>query len=273
VAVRLRTIHAFCAGLLVATTLLHLLALVASRFWGRPGLRLSGLALLLAILGAAYTGSVLPWDTLGREAAQIGTGLLEQGVPWIGKSMATIVRGGEYVGEATRFRMRSFHTSWFPIVLILLLALHLAHLRRVPSTPLSRWGKREPIVAALISITLLSVHAISGRGIDDIALQFAFILLPPVATWYAVALVDDPTRDAECDTVWRDLLCALFTGAMVVTVSTVTTWERHPARMVPEWYLYPPYLLLNSLSAEWVIGVIVVAVAAAALLPWRTRTA
>ena len=269
---QIRTVHAFSAGLLVAATLLHLLSLIIGRLWHRTGLRLSGLALLLAILGAAYTGSTLPWDALGQEGAQIGTGLLEHGVPLIGESLATIVRGGAYVGEATALRMRSFHTSWFPILILLLLFLHLAHLRRAPSTPASGWTKREPMIAGFTSIALLIAHATSGKGIDDVALQFGLILLPPIATWYAVGLVDDPTRDAQCDTVWRDLFCGLLTGAMIVTVATVATWERHPTAMAPEWSLYPPYLLLNVLSAEWAVVVMMAIVAAAALLPWTPRT-
>lgn len=258
----LRTIHAFSAGLLIATTLLHVLSLIVGRVWRTPGLRLSGVALLLAILGAAYTGSVLPWDALGKEAARIGTGLLEHGVPLIGNTLASIARGGDYVGEATHFRMRSFHTSWFPVIIILLLFLHLAHLRRIPVMPVPAWTKREPALAGAVSVILLIVHVISGRGIDDMALQFGLILLPPLATWFAVTLVDDPTRDAKCETVWRDLFCALLTGAMIVTVAAVSTWERHPTVLAPEWYLYPPYLLLNTLSAGWVMAIVGATVAA-----------
>ncbi len=251
----LHTVHAFSAGLLVATTLLHLLSLFIGRVWRSIGLRLSGIALLVAILGAAYTGSILPWDALGKEAAQIGTGLLEQGVPLIGETLATIARGGDYVGDATHFRMRSFHTSWFPVIIILLLVLHLAHLRRIPVVPASAWAKREPMLAGMVAVALPIVHVVSGRGIDDMALQFGLILLPPLITWYAVALVDDPARDAKCDTVWRDLFCALLTGAMIVTVAALATWERHPTVMAPEWYLYPPYLLLNTVSAGWVMAI------------------
>lgn len=265
----LRTLHAFSTGLLVAATLLHLLSLVVGRSWQAIGLRLSGIALLLAILGAAYTGSVLPWDPLGKEAAQIGTGLLEHGVPLVGKSLATIVRGGDYVGDATRFRMWSLHTSWFPVIIIISLLLHLAHLRRLPSTSVTARTKREPVIAGAISILLLIVHAINGRGINDIALQFGLILLPPLATWYALSLVDEPTRDAQRDTIWRDLFCALLTGAMIATVVAVAAWDRHSEIMAPEWYFYPPYLLLNSLSAGWVMGITGATVATAITLRAR----
>ena len=70
-----RSLHAWSANLMVATVLVHLFSTYFMRAYRRPRelMWVSGLTLLLVVLGFGFTGYLLPWDTTAYFATQIGT--------------------------------------------------------------------------------------------------------------------------------------------------------------------------------------------------------
>ena len=76
---------------------------------------LSGVALLLLVLGFGFTGYLLPWDTKAYFATLIGTEV-PKSVPFLGGWGVSLVKGTEYVGEETLTRMYSLHVIALPLI-------------------------------------------------------------------------------------------------------------------------------------------------------------
>ena len=92
----------------------------------------STFCLLVLLLAMAVSGDLLPWDADAYWAAR---GLLEEleRVPWVGPSLANLLRGGAEVGADTLSRAYILHVLLLPGLLLVLVALQmwtLAHLRR-----------------------------------------------------------------------------------------------------------------------------------------------
>lgn len=115
-----RSIHVWGTHLLLATTLAHLAArfVTGSHRAPRELVWLSGVALLAALLGSAFTGQVLPLDQEGLQGALIAAS--EAG------PAAEIVKGGPRLSDATVSRFFTAHVVIFPAIAALAIALHVA---------------------------------------------------------------------------------------------------------------------------------------------------
>jgi quinol-cytochrome oxidoreductase complex cytochrome b subunit len=126
-----RGIHFWSANLLIAVVLLHMLRVFFTG--GRDGPRrfnwVAGLALLLCVLAANFTGYLLPWDQLSYWAVTICTGMLGY-VPGAGGWLQEAVRGGSEVGAATLTIFYAIHTAAIPAVLVVLMGFHFWRVRK-----------------------------------------------------------------------------------------------------------------------------------------------
>ena len=132
-----------------------------------------GVLLLLLTLAFGFTGYLLPWDQRAYWATQVGVNMLGT-VPWVGETMARVVRGGEEMGALTLSRFFAVHVLFLPAAVGLLIALHLFILRRVgPAGPFdeARAGaRREPFYprqvfmdAVVILAVFLAVSIVAAR--------------------------------------------------------------------------------------------------------------
>jgi ubiquinol-cytochrome c reductase cytochrome b subunit len=132
-----------------------------------------GVLLLLLTLAFGFTGYLLPWDQRAYWATQVGVNMLGT-VPWVGETMARVVRGGEEMGALTLSRFFAVHVLFLPVAVGLLIALHLFILRRVgPAGPFdeARAGaQREPFYprqvfmdAVVILAVFLAVVIVAAR--------------------------------------------------------------------------------------------------------------
>ncbi len=127
-----RNAHHWAANGLVLVTVLHLLRVFyrGGHLPPRRGNWFAGVALLLLVVGCAFTGYLLPWDQLAFWAVTISTGMLEY-VPVLGGTLLRAARGGADVGPSTLARFFVLHVAILPIALLVLLAFHFWLVRKV----------------------------------------------------------------------------------------------------------------------------------------------
>jgi ubiquinol-cytochrome c reductase cytochrome b subunit len=101
----------------------------------REILWLSGVCLLLLLLGMAFTGSLLPWDQRAYTATVVGTSVMGE-APLVGPMMKRLLRGGEEMGTLTLSRFYVLHVIILPLGILALIALHVCLFRKAgPAGP------------------------------------------------------------------------------------------------------------------------------------------
>jgi cytochrome b6 len=121
-----RSIHSWSANLMIFTLFVHMASVYLTRAY-RPPRELtwiSGVALLVLVLGFGFSGYLLPWNKLAFFATQVGTQIVGS-VPLIGSFSLRFLRGGENVTGATLTRFYGFHVAVLPALTTALLTLHL----------------------------------------------------------------------------------------------------------------------------------------------------
>jgi len=127
----LRNVHHWSANLLIVVAVLHLLRVF---FTGahRPPREVNwifGVVMLLLILGANFTGYLLPWDQLAFWAITVGTSLVAY-IPFVGDQIGSLLLGGPEVTGATLLNFYSLHISFIPLSLVILMSLHFWRVRK-----------------------------------------------------------------------------------------------------------------------------------------------
>jgi cytochrome b-561 len=124
----LRSWHHWLAHIMIAAAFLHMLRILLSGAYKKPRELnwLIGLGLLGLSIVVAFTGYALPYDNYAITATRIGHGIAES-LPWVGKTVAAIMFGGEFPGSDQSIpRLFSLHVLWLPLILMGTIGLHLA---------------------------------------------------------------------------------------------------------------------------------------------------
>ena len=141
----LRNIHHWSANLLVLVALLHLLRVFYTG--GHRGPRavnwIVGVLMLLLVLGANFTGYLLPWDQLAYWAVTVGTSILSY-IPVVGEAISRLLLGGPEVGEATLLNFYGLHISFIPISIAMLMSLHFWKVRKDGGLTIPKKAADEP---------------------------------------------------------------------------------------------------------------------------------
>ena len=121
----IRSIHSWSANFLVGTLLLHMFSVFLLRAYRKPRelLWLTGAVLLLLVLGFAFTGYLLPWDSRAYFATLIGTEV-PRSIPLLGNFGVALLKGGEEIGAATLTRMFTIHTIILPLTAAFIIICH-----------------------------------------------------------------------------------------------------------------------------------------------------
>ena len=165
-------LHYWAATAMIVLVLLHL---AQAFLWGafkkpRELTWILGVLLLLATLGAFFTGGPLAWDEKGFWAAKVGSGIAG-GIPVLGGLARQVMFGGATVGQLTISHLFAWHVALIPIVIALILWAHVAAFRRGgaagPVTPSDRVGAfwpdqvlRDMVVIALVLGLLVGLSAV-----------------------------------------------------------------------------------------------------------------
>ena len=122
----IRGLHHWGASAMVILTALHLLRVF---FYGaykypREVTWLTGVVLLLVVVGFGFTGYLLPWDQKAYWATTVGTRIA--GVaPGVGEWILRIMRGGDDLSAVTLARFFGAHVWVLPAALLMLIVIHM----------------------------------------------------------------------------------------------------------------------------------------------------
>ena len=170
-----RGLHHWGASAMVIVVCLHLLRVVVYASYKPPREMtwVTGVLMLLIVLGFGFTGYLLPWDQKAYWATVVGVKIAGT-APVIGEFIGKVLRGGEEVGAVTLTRFYALHTIWLPWLAFGLVGAHLFFVRYYGSagTPKNapedmRSGKPfypdqlfEDAIAILILFVILAAMAI-----------------------------------------------------------------------------------------------------------------
>ena len=141
----LRGLHFFGASFIVVAAIVHMLRVVALGSYRKPRevTWLTGVVLLLLILGFALSGYLLPWDqkaywaTTSRSTSRAAD---RWASTWPG-----LLRGGSGLGPLTLLRWYSAHVFLLPACLIGFVVAHIYLMRRHGiSGPVESGGRARP---------------------------------------------------------------------------------------------------------------------------------
>lgn len=120
-----RSLHSWGAHCMVAVVIIHMMSTFFMKSYRSPReiMWLTGSILLILVLGFAFTGYLLPWDTIGYYATLIGTEI-PRSLPLVGEVVIRILRGGDEIASDTLQRMYVIHVLILPIVTLLLIGVH-----------------------------------------------------------------------------------------------------------------------------------------------------
>ena len=128
----IRGLHHWGASAMVILTVLHMLRVVFTGGYKFPRevTWITGVALLLIVLGFGFTGYLLPWDQKAFWATIVGTRIA--GVaPGVGSTILRVLRGGEELSAVTLARFYGAHVWMLPAALIALVGFHLSLIVRL----------------------------------------------------------------------------------------------------------------------------------------------
>jgi len=128
----IRQMHAWGANLMVLFVTLHMVKVFFNKAY-RPPRELTwitGTLLFFITITFGFTGYLLPWDQLSYWASTVGTGLVEA-VPWVGKTMLLVLRGGEQISGLTISRFFAIHCIILPWITFAMLLGHFMLVRRL----------------------------------------------------------------------------------------------------------------------------------------------
>lgn len=196
----MRGLHYWGASFLVVAAVVHMLRvfLLGSYKAPREATWLSGLLMLLVILGFSLSGYLLPWDQKAYWATTV-TINVARSTPLIGDQIASVMRGGPDLGALTLGRWFSAHVFLLPATLVTLIVAHIALMRKHgisgpiepqpgPGLAFFPWHViRDTVMMAAVFASLLTVAALVPAPLDEIA-NPADARYIPRPEWYFLSL-------------------------------------------------------------------------------------
>ncbi|MBZ0277625.1 MAG: cytochrome b N-terminal domain-containing protein, partial [Anaerolineae bacterium] len=156
-------LHHWSGNLLVIVAFLHLL-----RVFFTGGLRpprefnwALGVGLLILVVGANFTGYLLPWDQLAYWAVTVASSLLSY-IPIIGDGLSQLLLGGPEVSGATLTNFYGLHVAIIPMLIFFIASFHIWRVRKdtlsIPRNvdePAPTRIEKVPTLPNLVSIELV----------------------------------------------------------------------------------------------------------------------
>lgn len=257
-----RGMHLFGAYLLLLVLGLHMVRTFISGSYKRPRELnwVSGVLLLLLVLGMAITGAFLPWDSAAYWTAVVTTNIPSY-IPVIGGWVREVWRGGDLVGPMTLVRTYGLHIWVLPSLLLSLIGVHLYLLRRhgeFGSYVNYRGRYRTPAGLAASPDDPADVETAVPSPSRDI--EPPYPALPTDDLWAAPLETEDfyphqTFRDGIVSLLLMGLVfgLAIGYGAPLEDIATPATTTYTP---VPEWF-YLPLDQLLVLTPSYLISVVI----------------
>lgn len=130
-----RGLHHFGSSAMIILCVLHMtqVFLHGAHRAPREANWITGVIMLLLVLGFGLTGYLLPWDQKGYWATQVATSIIG-GTPG-GPALQAVLQGGSEYGNLTLTRFYALHVFVLPVTLTLLITGHVYLFRRHGVTP------------------------------------------------------------------------------------------------------------------------------------------
>ena len=127
----IRGLHHYAASALVILCVLHMLRIIIHGAYKYPRefTWITGVFLLLIVVGFGFTGYLLPWDQKAYWATTVGTQIAGT-PPFVGEFILKIIRGGPELSEITLARFFGVHVWVLPASLLTILLVHLVQVIR-----------------------------------------------------------------------------------------------------------------------------------------------
>jgi ubiquinol-cytochrome c reductase cytochrome b subunit len=122
----LRGLHHWGASAMVIIVFLHMMTNFFSGTYKKPRelTWMSGVVMLLIVLGLGFTGYLLPWDLKAYWATTVSTNIPKD-IPLVGKFASHLALGGDNISGATLTRFYAVHAMLLPALLVAFLAFHI----------------------------------------------------------------------------------------------------------------------------------------------------
>lgn len=196
----MRGLHFWGASFIVVATVVHLLRVFLYGAYKAPRevTWITGVVMLLVILGFSLSGYLLPWDQKAYWATTVTISVAESS-PVIGGVLANVLRGGSELGALTLGRWYAAHVFLLPGALIVFLVAHLALMRRHgisgPITPVDGrtipffpWHvMKDTVMMAVVFAALFTAAWVFPAHLDEIA-NPADANYVPRPEWYFLSL-------------------------------------------------------------------------------------
>jgi quinol-cytochrome oxidoreductase complex cytochrome b subunit len=185
----IRNLHHWCAHLLVAVAVLHMLRVFFTGAFHAPRQFnwVVGLALVATVLLANFTGYLLPWDQLAFWAVTVSTGMLEY-LPLIGAPLLAAIREGTEIGPATLQNFYALHTAVIPAALLGVMAFHFWRVRKAGGLVIPRHPETPADGSDGKADRLATVPHLLLRELVTALVLMAVVLL--VSLWIDAPLAD-----------------------------------------------------------------------------------
>ncbi|TWT35398.1 Menaquinol-cytochrome c reductase cytochrome b subunit [Posidoniimonas corsicana] len=209
----LRGMHAYGASAMIMLVAIHLaqVYLHAAYKYPRELNWMTGVVLLFAVLGMAFTGQLLRWDANGVWSVFVATEMASR-APIVGPAISHFLLGGETVGGSTLTRFFVYHVFVLPGVVIAGVGLHLfllfrhgvsempdvnqpvdpttykpAYEARLRETGVSFWPTamwRDVVFSAFVGAVIVGCALVFGPPALDAAPSPANVHSNPMPDWY-----------------------------------------------------------------------------------------
>jgi ubiquinol-cytochrome c reductase cytochrome b subunit len=194
-----RGLHFFGASFIVVAAVVHMLRVVALGSYKKPreATWITGVALLLIILGFALTGYLLPWDQKAYWATTVTINIARRGP--FGDLIAGVLQGGPSLGSLTLLRWYAAHVLLLPAAVVMFVVAHLYLMRRhgvsgaltpVPGEPkpFYPYHALKDTVAGAAVFALLAACAVVFSAPLDLVADPADATYVPRPEWYFLSL-------------------------------------------------------------------------------------
>ena len=236
----LRAMHMTGANLFLAALYIHLFRGVYYGSYKAPReiLWLTGLVLLVMVMGTAFAGYMLPWGQMSYWGADVITKAVGA-VPLIGGTLEHVMTGSDHLGDVFLHRFFVLHFLMAFLVLAVV-GLHVAALHIT--------GSNNPLgVEPKTKKDTVTFHPYYTS--KDLVGLIVFALIFTALMFFWPGLLAEPANYAPADPMHT------------------------PADIEPEWYFLPFYGLLQSVPSKF--GGLVASAGSIAVLfflPWLDRS-
>lgn len=171
----IRSLHKWAANLMIVAVFLHVIRVFFTGAYRSPRQLnwIIGVAVLGGTLTFGFTGYSLVYEQMSFWGATVATNLTEA-VPFIGHTLAYLMRGGSEVGSNTLTRFFVLHTAILPVTVLLLVGLHIFLIRLHGVTEL--YFKNEVVPEEKKFFKFWPEHA-STEAIVGIVLVYILVIL------------------------------------------------------------------------------------------------